>query len=213
VAALSEKFKFLEAADHVRVVRIYIKRAPVISDRALLVLHGDSPSCVAHTPGFQNWRASLCQPRRSTPHEETLWTNWSKWRHGTLELSDEKLNFMNILLTTKTKPTLHFLCGKMATGKSTLYNALAVEKNAVLICEDLWLSRLYPTEIASFDNYLMYSARPKDIMKPHLTDLLRQGTCVVLDFPPTCRVSASGSATFRRYPGRRVQGAATKAQS
>ena len=103
---------------------------------------------------------------------------------------------MNILLTTKTKPTLHFLCGKMATGKSTLYNALAVEKNAVLICEDLWLSRLYPTEIASFDNYLMYSARPKDIMKPHLTDLLRQGTCVVLDFPPTCRVSASGSATL-----------------
>lgn len=82
-----------------------------------------------------------------------------------------------------TKPTLHFLCGQMAAGKSTLSKALAEQGNAILICEDIWLARLYPTEIASFDDYLIYSARLKEIMKPHLTDLLRQGNHVVLDFP------------------------------
>jgi predicted kinase len=85
--------------------------------------------------------------------------------------------------TSKAPPTLHFLCGKMAAGKSTLSTALAARWNAVLICEDIWLSRLYPEEIASFDDYLKYSARLKEVLKPHLTDLLRQGHNVVLDFP------------------------------
>lgn len=85
--------------------------------------------------------------------------------------------------THKASPTLHFLCGKMAAGKSTLSKSLAAQWNAVLICEDIWLSRLYPDEISTFDDYLKYSARLKDILKPHLLDLLRQGMCVVLDFP------------------------------
>ena len=38
--------------------------------------------------------------------------------------------------------TLHFMCGKMAAGKTTLSKRLEKEYNAVLICEDIWLQRL-----------------------------------------------------------------------
>ena len=55
-----------------------------------------------------------------------------------------------------TKPTLHFFCGKMASGKSTLARSLAEEYNAVLIAEDVWLSQLFPEEINLFDDYLKY---------------------------------------------------------
>lgn len=82
-----------------------------------------------------------------------------------------------------TQPTMHFLCGKMAAGKSTLSRKLAAQLNAILICEDLWLSRLYAGDIHAFDDYLKYAARLKEVLAPHLLDLLRQGNSVVLDFP------------------------------
>ena len=47
------------------------------------------------------------------------------------------------------QPTLHLLCGKIASGKSTLANALKEEQAAVLLTEDHWLSRLYPDQIHS----------------------------------------------------------------
>lgn len=81
------------------------------------------------------------------------------------------------------KPTLHFLCGKMAAGKTTLSRQLAVEHQAVLICEDLWLQRMYPVEIATFEDYLLYSARLKTVVAPHVTELLAKGLSVVMDFP------------------------------
>lgn len=81
------------------------------------------------------------------------------------------------------KPTLHFFCGKMAAGKSTLSAKLAAELQAVLVCEDLWLSRLYPEEIVTFPDYLKYGARLKEVLAPHLVALLRQGSSLVLDFP------------------------------
>lgn len=40
--------------------------------------------------------------------------------------------------------TLHFVSGKLASGKTTLARRIAREQHAVLISEDLWLSRLYP---------------------------------------------------------------------
>lgn len=79
--------------------------------------------------------------------------------------------------------TLHFLCGKMAAGKTTLSRQLAAEHQAVLICEDLWLQRMYPVEIATFEDYLLYSARLKTIVAPHVTELLAKGISVVMDFP------------------------------
>jgi len=42
-------------------------------------------------------------------------------------------------------PTLHFMCDKMAAGKSTLSRRLAEQHEAVLICEDIRLQQLYPT--------------------------------------------------------------------
>lgn len=81
------------------------------------------------------------------------------------------------------KPTLHFLCGKMAAGKTTLSRPLAAEHQAVLICEDLWLQRMYPVEIATFEDYLLYSARLKTVVAPHVTELLAKGLSVVMDFP------------------------------
>lgn len=83
----------------------------------------------------------------------------------------------------KTNPTLHFFCGKMAAGKTTLSKKLALEHNAVLMSEDLWLSKLYPEEISTFDDYLKYSSRLKSVVSSHVQNLLVQGISVVLDFP------------------------------
>ncbi|WP_323144510.1 AAA family ATPase [Massilia phyllosphaerae] len=80
-------------------------------------------------------------------------------------------------------PTLHFMCGKMAAGKSTLSRQLAAQHGAVLICEDIWLQQLYPTEIRGFDDYLAYARRLKAVVAPHVLQLLRAGVSVVLDFP------------------------------
>jgi len=81
------------------------------------------------------------------------------------------------------RPTLHFMCGKMAAGKSTLSRQLADQHGAVLICEDIWLQQLYPTEIRGFDDYLAYARRLKAVVAPHVLQLLRADVSVVLDFP------------------------------
>lgn len=79
--------------------------------------------------------------------------------------------------------TLTFFCGKMGAGKTTKSKTLALEKNAVLISEDEWLSTHYPNEINSFDDYLTYSARIKAFVKVHVQSILKTGTHVVMDFP------------------------------
>jgi predicted kinase len=99
--------------------------------------------------------------------------------------------------------TLHFLCGKMASGKSTLATRLAAEHGAVLISEDVWLQRLYPVEISGFDDYLKYSARLKTVVAPHVSDLLQRGLNVVLDFPanvPKTRLWIRGLFEAARVP-------------
>lgn len=79
--------------------------------------------------------------------------------------------------------TLTFFCGKMGSGKSTTSNKVASETDAILISEDEWLSRLFPTEINTFDDYLRYSERLKPIIKELTQNLLHAGVSVVLDFP------------------------------
>ena len=81
------------------------------------------------------------------------------------------------------RPTLHFFCGKAAAGKSTLAKRLAEENKAILISEDIWLSRLFPDEIKTFQDYIKYSKRLKLVVAPVVQDMLRQGVSVVLDFP------------------------------
>ncbi|OZM58096.1 cell division protein ZipA [Lottiidibacillus patelloidae] len=79
--------------------------------------------------------------------------------------------------------TLYFFCGKMGAGKSTKSIQLALDKHAVLLSEDEWLSSLYPNQIASFEDYLKFSTQIKPLVKKHVQNLLCVGTDVVMDFP------------------------------
>lgn len=80
-------------------------------------------------------------------------------------------------------PILHLVCGKIASGKSTLSHRLAAGPRTVLIAEDEWLSRLYPGEITVLQDYIRRAGMLRDIMKGHVEQLLRAGNSVVLDFP------------------------------
>jgi predicted kinase len=79
--------------------------------------------------------------------------------------------------------TLYFFCGKMGAGKSTKSKQWAIDKHAVLLSEDEWLSSLYPNQIVSFDDYLKFSAQLKPLVKKHVQNILSVGTDVVMDFP------------------------------
>jgi len=86
-------------------------------------------------------------------------------------------------------PTLHFLCGKAGAGKSTLAKVLAKENAAVLISEDIWLIRLFGDQMKTFDDYFRFSEKLKNVVGPYVTDLLRLGNNVVLDFPANTKNS------------------------
>jgi predicted kinase len=79
------------------------------------------------------------------------------------------------------KGTLHFISGRLAAGKTTLARQLAAEYHAVLISEDVWLSKL-SDGISSFDDYLKWSQRCRSVMGPLVVDMLRSGVSVILDF-------------------------------
>lgn len=79
--------------------------------------------------------------------------------------------------------TLYFFCGKMGAGKSTKSKQLAIEKQAVLLSEDEWLSTLYPNQISTFEDYLKFSAQLKPMVKKLVQNILSVGTNVVMDFP------------------------------
>jgi len=78
---------------------------------------------------------------------------------------------------------LHFFCGKMAAGKSTLARQISNEQNAILLCEDEWLKQLYPQEITTIRDYVNYSDRLKSVIAPHVIALLNLRVTVVMDFP------------------------------
>ena len=80
-------------------------------------------------------------------------------------------------------PRLHILCGKAASGKSTLGQQLASAPLTVLISEDHWLSTLFGDRIQILADYSTYSGILKSAMKPHTISLLQSGMSVVLDFP------------------------------
>ncbi len=80
-------------------------------------------------------------------------------------------------------PTLHLLCGKIASGKSTLAKTLAAEQGAIVLSEDQWLANLYPGEIQSIADYLRCALRVRGVLEPLVIDLLACGVNVVLDFP------------------------------
>lgn len=79
--------------------------------------------------------------------------------------------------------TLHLVCGKIASGKSTLTSRLANMTNTVLISEDELLSTLYPGEIQSLLDYVRCTTKLKSAIEHIVRNILRVGTSVVLDFP------------------------------
>lgn len=84
-------------------------------------------------------------------------------------------------------PCLHFFCGKPGAGKTTLALQLAHSENAVLISEDIWMARLYGDQMHSFDDYIRLSQRLKTVVGPLVSDLLKVGQPVVMDFQANTR--------------------------
>jgi predicted kinase len=75
------------------------------------------------------------------------------------------------------------VCGKVASGKSTLCAELAQGPATIVVAQDHWMARLYPNEIKTVPDYIRLVPRLRAAMGPHLTDLLRAGLSVVLDWP------------------------------
>ena len=90
-------------------------------------------------------------------------------------------------VTTSEKPTLHLLCGKIASGKSTLSAKLGSSSGSVIVSEDYWLAALFANEMQSLSDYVRCSSTLRSAMQPHLVALLKAGVSVVLDFPANTR--------------------------
>ncbi|QYG06997.1 ATP-binding protein [Janthinobacterium sp. PAMC25594] len=90
---------------------------------------------------------------------------------------------MQTTSSTPVTPTLHLVCGKIASGKSTLTARLASAPHTVRISEDSLLAQLYPGQIASLADYVACAARLRAAIAPLALQLLRAGVSVVLDFP------------------------------
>lgn len=84
---------------------------------------------------------------------------------------------------SKRLPTLHLLCGKIASGKSTLAKKLATTPGTLILSEDNWLAQLYPDDIKNIADYVRCASNLRVAIGAHVTDLLRIGVSVVLDFP------------------------------
>jgi predicted kinase len=80
-------------------------------------------------------------------------------------------------------PTLHLMCGKIASGKSTLAANLGSEDRHVTISEDDWLATLFSDQMRSISDYVRCSNKLQHIMGAHVVSLLNAGVCVVLDLP------------------------------
>ena len=78
---------------------------------------------------------------------------------------------------------LHLMCGKIASGKSTLAANLGRKDNHVTISEDDWLATLFSDQMRSISDYVRCSNKLQHIMGSHVASLLNSGVCVVLDFP------------------------------
>ena len=79
-------------------------------------------------------------------------------------------------------PALHMLCGKIASGKSTLARRLADADSTVLLVEDEWLKPLFGDELKTLEDYVRCTRKLRAAMAPHVFALLNATVSVVLDF-------------------------------
>ena len=80
------------------------------------------------------------------------------------------------------QPTLHLICGRIVSGKSTLATELGRRDATVVIREDNWLSALYGDEMTTIADDVRCTARLREVVGPHVVALLNAGVSVVLDF-------------------------------
>ena len=83
---------------------------------------------------------------------------------------------------------LLFMCGKMASGKSTLAAELARREDAILLVQDELLEKLFPGEIVDISTFVNRSSRLRVALEPFIRLLLAKGLCVVLDFPANTKL-------------------------
>jgi predicted kinase len=76
---------------------------------------------------------------------------------------------------------LHFICGKAASGKTSLARELASRHSAVLFSEDEWLT-LLDAEINSLADHQRHSKRLKAVLAPLAVRPLQLGVPIVFDF-------------------------------
>lgn len=95
---------------------------------------------------------------------------------------------------SSTIPTLHLLCGKIASGKSSLAARLHRSAGTVLVAEDEWLDGLYPEDLLSVSDYMRCMSRFRKVMGPHVVSLLNAGVSVVLD----CQANTIASRDWMR---------------
>jgi predicted kinase len=98
-------------------------------------------------------------------------------------------------------PTLHLLCGKAGAGKSTIATQLAASQRAILVCEDIWLARLFGDRMHTFDDYRQFAQRLKTVVGPLVVDLLHAGCDVVLDYPANTRSARSWMRSLYEQAG------------
>jgi predicted kinase len=77
--------------------------------------------------------------------------------------------------------TLHFICGKAGSGKTTLARELGRMLPAVVFCEDEWIDTL-GFEIRLLDDFREASSKCRNLIRPLAIELLRLGVSIVFDF-------------------------------
>ncbi|MCG3268625.1 ATP-binding protein [Yoonia sp. I 8.24] len=78
--------------------------------------------------------------------------------------------------------TLHLMCGKIASGKSSLAAKLGAVDHTIVISEDDWLNALYGEDMSSISDYVRCMAKLRKVIGPHVVSLLHANVSVVLDF-------------------------------
>lgn len=101
--------------------------------------------------------------------------------------------------------TLHILCGKIASGKSTLAAQLAKTPGTVVLSEDSWLSLLFKESMVTVADYVFYSSKLKGAIKPHAIALLQAGVDLVLDFPANTLTSRQWMMSIVKESGAQHQ--------
>lgn len=80
------------------------------------------------------------------------------------------------------EPTLHLICGKAASGKSSLCARLSEREQTIAMAEDEWLSTLFGDQMKTLNDFVRCSAKVRSVAGPHVISLLQSGLSVVLDF-------------------------------